>query len=884
MDGADLIERLPTHKATLDNGLTVLVREDPTAPVAAIVTYVKAGYFHEPDDRVGISHVLEHMYFKGTERRGPGDIARETKAAGGYLNAGTIYDHTSYYTVLPADALEQGLDIQADALQNPKVDADELDRELQVIIQEVKRKLDDPSALASESLYALLFDVHRMRRWRMGTEDQLRGYTRDDVLAFYRRHYRPDNIVLCVVGDVRAADVLRLVDAHYGGMPSRPAGTEPFPQEPDRAPLPRLRAMTGDIGQMRLELGWRTPGTLHHDTPALDLLATTLGQGRGSRCFRQIREPGHVNAVGAYNYTPLDIGVFGISAELEPERADDALAAIARAVRDISARPVEPVELERARSVLETRVLRRLETAEGQASLLAEWEAMGDWRLASRYMDRVGAATPDTLQSVAEQYLVWSGTAVVAYRPEAAPGQDWTADTILKEPNGRPAAAPGAPATPLRDALAAGAPADGAADFTRDGVEDDVHFYSLGNGVRVVVLPRATSPLVTMAVGRRGGVVEEQGDTQALTGMMMRTSAKGTPSRDAAAIALATEMLGGAISSTVSSDLFAWKLTVPGRHFENGFDLLADVALEAAFPEEEVERERAVAIAELARLRDDMARMPIRIVMEGAFQGHPYGVSIQETEAALHAVDADRLRAWHRDRVRGGAPLVIVAGDLAPDRAANVAARAFANLPPAPHADVPPSPVWPLESRRRVQERDRAQTALALGFPAPARNHPDVFALLVTANAISGLGNRLFEELRSRRSLAYSVNAYPIVRWLAGTFVAYIATSPEREDEARQALLEQLSGLVADGIGEDELARAKRYTIGTWRIQRQTNAAVLMEMAEAILLGRGIPEIREFEERVQQVRLHDVRRVVAQYLDEARAVEGVVRGAAAAAN
>ncbi|MEJ2677551.1 MAG: pitrilysin family protein, partial [Gemmatimonadota bacterium] len=289
MDGADLIERLPTHRVTLDNGLTVLVREDASAPVVAIVTYVKAGYFHESDNQVGISHVLEHMYFKGTERRGPGDIARETKAAGGYLNAGTIYDHTSYYTVLPADALEQGLDIQADALQNPKVDADELDRELQVIIQEVKRKLDDPSALASESLYALLFDVHRMRRWRMGTEDQLRGYTRDDVLAFYRRHYRPDNIVLCVVGDVRAADVLRLVDAHYGGMPSRPAGTEPFPQEPDRAPLPRLRAMTGDIGQMRLELGWRTPGTLHHETPALDLLATTLGQGRGSRCFRQIR-------------------------------------------------------------------------------------------------------------------------------------------------------------------------------------------------------------------------------------------------------------------------------------------------------------------------------------------------------------------------------------------------------------------------------------------------------------------------------------------------------------------------------------------------------------------------------------------------------------------
>ncbi|NIP79544.1 MAG: insulinase family protein, partial [Gemmatimonadetes bacterium] len=137
----------------LDNGLTVLLRRDDSAPAVAIVTYVKAGYFHEPDEQVGISHVLEHMYFKGTPRRGVGEIARQTKAAGGYLNAGTIYDHTSYYTVLPAGELDLGLAIQADALRNPVVDPDELARELVVIIEEVKRKLDTPSAVANETLY-----------------------------------------------------------------------------------------------------------------------------------------------------------------------------------------------------------------------------------------------------------------------------------------------------------------------------------------------------------------------------------------------------------------------------------------------------------------------------------------------------------------------------------------------------------------------------------------------------------------------------------------------------------------------------------------------------------------------------------------------------------
>src|SRR5919107_3521315 len=146
------------RRTTLTNGLRVLVRRDASAPVVAIVTYVSAGYFDETDDVIGIAHVLEHMYFKGTPTRGVGEIARQTKAVGGYLNAHTIYDHTSYYTVLPSSAFAAGLDIQADAYAESVIDAGELAKELEVIIQEAKRKLDNPSAVTVESLYALLHD------------------------------------------------------------------------------------------------------------------------------------------------------------------------------------------------------------------------------------------------------------------------------------------------------------------------------------------------------------------------------------------------------------------------------------------------------------------------------------------------------------------------------------------------------------------------------------------------------------------------------------------------------------------------------------------------------------------------------------------------------
>src|SRR5215210_8072208 len=209
-------------REVLPNGLTLLVQVDRSAPVASVVTHVKAGFFDEPVRWTGISHVLEHMFFKGTERRGVGAIARETKAAGGYLNAGTGYDHTSYFTVLPASSLETALDIQSDALRNSVIDAGELARELQVIIQEAKRKLDTPSSVTYETLHEVMFDRHRIRRWRIGHEAELAALTRDDLWQYYQSRYVPERTVVAITGDFDAHEALDLAHACYGDWPVAP--------------------------------------------------------------------------------------------------------------------------------------------------------------------------------------------------------------------------------------------------------------------------------------------------------------------------------------------------------------------------------------------------------------------------------------------------------------------------------------------------------------------------------------------------------------------------------------------------------------------------------------------------------------------------------------
>jgi zinc protease len=424
-----ILDGFDVREATLDNGLRVIVREDRSAAVAAVFTHVLAGYFDEPDEWVGISHVLEHMYFKGTPTRGPGAIAQATKSAGGYLNASTIYDHTSYYTVLPSSSLEDGLDIQSDALINSLIDEEELRKELLVIIQEANRKQDNPSAMARESLYEMMFDRHRIRRWRIGREAQLKQFTRGDVAGFFEQFYRAPSIILVVAGDVDAERVFELVGDKYArirqGEPARDRG----PAEPAKREF-RFRELSGDVVQTRVEIGWHTEPTLHPETPYLDILALILGQGRASHLYRRVREAGLASGVSAHNYTPTELGIFGITAEAEPAETLECIQAIFATVDAVRAGSVTDEDVRRAQSVLEARMLRGLETMEGQASFIADWAALGDWQLGRTYLDTLMRATREDVQRVAEQYLDTESAAVLTYRPQSAAPLVLSADDV----------------------------------------------------------------------------------------------------------------------------------------------------------------------------------------------------------------------------------------------------------------------------------------------------------------------------------------------------------------------------------------------------------------------------------------------------------------------
>ncbi|MEP6733585.1 MAG: pitrilysin family protein, partial [bacterium] len=819
-------------------------------------------------DVVGIAHVLEHMFFKGTPTRGVGELARETKAVGGYLNAATIYDHTVYYTVLPSSGFETGLDVQFDAYANSIIDADELARELEVIIQEAKRKSDNPGAVVTETLYEVLHDRHRIRRWRIGREPGLRALTRDAMVRFYRNFYHPGNTVLTIVGDVDPDDVIRTVTEKYGALVAGKPTLSPGPTEEGVTGF-RYRELSGDIGQSQIAIGWRTPATLDPDTPALDILSVILGGGRASRLYRSVRDKKLATSVSAYDYTPTTLGVFVVHAETPPQRAAEAARTIWAQLRALRETGISDAEVVRAKRLYESRWVRRLEDMEGQANYLAEWEALGDWRRGEGYLERALSVSAQELTALAQRYLDPDQAGIVLYRPEGTPqiasGPD-EMRAMLDDSSPAEVFAPSLPTPP--------APAV----RTRLRIEREeagVRVYRTATGTPLLVR-RKPGALVHAGVYALGGAREEPATEAGLTSLLTRSALKGTTRRSAAQIAEESELLGGSVNGGAASESFGWSISVPARYAEEAVSLLADVAQSPTIPDDVLETERSIALSDLAALRDDMYRYPMRLATMAAYAGHVYGTPVSGDETTLPRITAERVREWHRARFLNGPAVIAIVGDADQDELAAMIAAQFGELlggDPAP-VDLPR---WPAALIQRVEQREKAQTALAMLFPAPSRIDNARFAAEMIAGVASGLGGRFFDELRDKQSLGYTVQAFASERSLAGVFGAYIATSPEKEDVARRGLLREFAKLREEPVTAKELEQAQTYAIGTHAIRQQSGGAVLGDMVDAYLFGE-LRELVEFDNRVRSVTAEEMKAIARSYFDESRRVEGVIRG------
>lgn len=857
------------RKSVLPNGLTLLAREQAGSGVVAIVTWVRAGYFHEPDEVAGMAHLFEHMFFKGSRHYpGPEEIATHVSALGGSTNAGTIYDSTSYHFVLPREAFERGMEIQADAILAPLFDPEELRKEAEVVIEESNRKRDDPSAFATEKMYEVAFTRHRMRRWRIGSDEVLRNLRRDALVAFFETLYRPSNIIVAVAGDVSPDLVHDVALRTFGAIPPGVVSKEAGPAEPPQREF-RFGQSAGDLTQAVSVFGWHTPPAGSDEEEPLDLLAFILGGGRSSRLYREVIRGLGASSLTAWNSTFEDVGMFTVRSTFDDPKLSEVEGRIAREVERMKRFGPTEFEVRLARNRIESDVVFSTEDVLGQAEALAYHESRGGYGRLSRYLARLAGATPARIREVANRLLTFENLSLFRHRPASAPPSE--APLVL---SALAAASTGILDRPVEDAV----PPPGSPPASTS-VNRPLQRFVLSNGMTLFVLERAGTPTVAADLWFKGGRIHECSANAGITQLMARLMRRGSRRRSGDDIDRTIEFLGTSFGVTVRDDYFGFGVDILRDRLPAALDLLAEFVLQPTFPVEKLQEERELQLASIRRSFDSSSERSLQLLHEAYFGTHPYAFPSSGFETSVAALEREQIVGWWRESVVADSALLVIVGDVRADEIAAKAEDLFGELPKSRRLRAGARPFRPPRSARQLTEsRRRKQAAIAAGFPIVPPQHPDWTVLRVIQDVASGLAGTFVVELRGRRSLAYTVWARDSSSELAGFFVGYIACEWSKEQEALGGLLAEFRRLGEEGITASDLERAKAYLAGSTRIRLQTNAALAADVANAYLLGLGTDFRERFLERVRGVTLDQARTVAKRYFSEENTTVAIVRG------
>jgi zinc protease len=863
-----------TTKVVLKNGLTVIVREEHAVPLTSLTTHVKAGYFNEEDRLGGISHVVEHMLFKGTAQRPAGQIARQTRALGGILNGYTDYDRTVYSTVIPAANALPALEIQADALLHPSFDPEELKREIEVVLQENNRKLDNPTALASEKLYETGFTEHRMKRWRLGTADGLRGLTRDDVSGYYQRYYRPSNIVIAVVGAVDREKILEGIVKLYASMENAPVERDASPAEPAQSGL-RYAWRRGPIQQTHIAMGFHAANILSEDARTLEVLAAILGNGRSSRLNEILRDrKGLITSGSAQLRAFADMGFFEVNLETSSpfESATAALAEIENVKRfGVSAEAVA-----RAKAAIAQDHFSRMETVDAIGDSLAYYEALKDWNWSSTYLNDIQRVTADRVMNAARKYLNVSNLTVFEYLPESIEryfsASEYTAAVLDKVEAAvvRRANEDELPVVALTSARGGSLVSDMVGTIQR---------RSILRGPEVFILEDHRLPIVSFGIFFPGGRLLETPQNAGITELMLRSALRGTKSFDSAQIARRMENAGVRIRVVNEPDFFGFMLEGLAERMDQAVQVLVEVLQDPLFEEPEVVNERTLQLTRIRSLRDDNVAFPVSLFMQSVFGNSVYARPAVGTAEGIEKLTANQVRAWFVSNARKVLPTIVIVGDtrgtalVAPIAEAltneDLETRDLSTLPRVTAAS---------QGEPTVESVSRQQTALVYGFAGVNGSAAERYALDLLTNVVSGGGGRFFEAIREKQGLAYTVRTANVANSRGGAFYTYAAFSPDKEGEVRSMLDAEHARLRRDGVTGEELKRAADSTIGARDASLQTRNARVLEYARAIYGGSGVPSVSRYETSVRGVTAAQMKTVIDRVLDPASLRIGVVRG------
>jgi zinc protease len=842
------------EKYRLSNGLDVILHEDHSIPVAAVNVWYHVGSQNEEPDRTGFAHLFEHIMFKGSKHHNR-EYFMPLQEVGANVNGSTTTDRTNYYENVPAEYLELALWLESDRMGYllDALDQSSFDVEREVVKNERRQSYENrPYGLAGQEVRKALFPPNHPYHWQtIGSQEHLDAASLEDVKAFFRRFYTPNNASLAIAGDIDMEETKKAVERYFGDLPPGESVARVQRWMPRLDDEVRLN-LADRVQLTRIYLAWVGPPRFDADEAPLDILTSILGEGRSSRFYRTLVYDKQLARDVNASFGAMEVaGEIQIDATVAPGvELEEAERTLLSEIEQIKTEPPTDEEVQRAVNRLEARHVRQLEGVggfRGRANLLNYYNVFaGDPGRVNRDFDRYAAVTPADVQRVARDYLVRGRVRlVVAPKEEVAPAPIQI-DRYRQPGPGR--SRDFRPPTPKR--------------------------LSLAGGPDLLVVEKRDLPTIAAAVYFPGGALTDPTPAPGLSSLTARLLTEGTKTRSSVQIADESDFIAARIGVEVHRESFVASTEVLTHHWPRALDLLADVLSNPVFPEREVERVRKERLTDLRRLRDDPNAIAERVTT-GVLYGRdtPYGHPTGGREDSIAALLRTEIVEQHQRVFLGARPTFILVGDVAAEAAARQLEAAFSTWPRSTSTaqgwdEGLSSPDGHLTTIYLVDKPGAAQSVISAGHLVASRLHPDYIPLVVMNRAFGGeFTARLNMNLREAKGYTYGYRSS--VEWRRDRS-SLRAGGAVQTAVTRDALIETLKEFDdlhgRRPLGEDEFEKAQMGLIRGYPPTFETAGQILSRLVDIVHYGLDDDYYSGQIERLRAVTLVDVHRVASEHV------------------
>ncbi|NBO37918.1 insulinase family protein [bacterium] len=880
----------------LSNGCECYLEQVDFAPLVTLQMWVKTGSLDEQPHEFGMAHVLEHMLFKGTERfPKTGDIARQVEAAGGEINAYTTFDHTVFYINAPREFAFQGAELLFDVVCSSLLDSDELSRELEVVVEEIRRSRDNPSARLSHTLFAKLFAGHPKGRPVIGYEAVVKSFTRESLMAFYKRWYIPNNMFFVGAGDFHMGEMSERLESLAARFAPASLPSRVWSRTHARPPLtsPVCEVIHGPYQETRLQLTVPAPCLEDSSTPAWEMFASILGQGDSSRLSQSVKDEAQlVTAIDSSLYTPrFPYGFAGFGFYGRSESALDALQCAMGEIARLAKDGPTSAELQRVLTAAKAEKIYSRESVEGLVrnignNLLTTAKLEFD----TIFLQKLNQVTTSQVQScakeVCQKFLDGQITCVAATNEEHA--EQVNAKTLAEAIHSCREILQ----STLHGSLNKNSPQSELATQCKTFVSQRnphvIHSELQLGSDAVLHFNRRVSqrlPVVSHVLVWRWGQHHEPIEKIGLNAFLAQMLTRGTTRQSYRAFVTELEDMGASISAFSSRDLFGLRLDALSEVQPRALRMLLDCLARPAFSTDQFERVMRETEEVLVAQKDSPGSRLSRLNGPLFFADHPYGRPLLGQLETLRTITIDDLvQQWQRllisekfvfsaagsfDVEATFDTVGLELSEIAQNRTQRIAQ--FGALSEARTA-----PQMPAQTRIGFDILEREQAHISLGVRSYTLSDSRRTALEVACSVLGGQGGRLFMDLRDAQSLAYSVGCSQSPGLMGGTFTTYIGTAAEKTQQAIAGLKSHIETLARSEPSSEELMRAKNSLLGAQSLDSQHHHYQSSQLAMSDVYGLGYDNFLGFKERIEAVTAAQVSSALRDLLGQESACIAVV--------